>query len=120
MASSSDRPERIGPYTIVDVLGEGGMGVVYLAEQSEPVRRTVALKVLKAGLGSLQVVTRFQAEFQALAVMDHPSIAKVFDAGVTEDGRPFFVMERVTGAPISRYCDDHRLSLRERVRLFTA
>ena len=109
---------RIGPYRIIDSLGEGGMGVVYLAEQSEPVRRRVALKILKAGVHSAEVLERFRAERQALAVMDHPGIAKVFDAGVTEDGSPYFAMELVDGSPLTDYCDDRRLSVAQRVRLF--
>src|SRR5215207_4363990 len=91
-----DRPTRIGPYRILDVLGTGGMGVVYLAEQLEPVQREVAIKVLRTFEDSDRVVARFKAERQALAVMDHPNITKVFDAGVTENGWPYFVMERVT------------------------
>jgi eukaryotic-like serine/threonine-protein kinase len=110
--------ERIAGYRLVRVLGEGGMGVVYLAEQTEPVRREVALKVLKPGMDSAQVVARFEAERQALAVMEHPGIARVFDAGETETGRPFFVMERVDGVPITDYCDGERLGIRDRVRLF--
>lgn len=117
--SAPDAPEAIGPYTLTEVLGEGGMGVVYLAEQSEPVRRTVALKLLRTDQPSKEVLSRFQAERQALAVMDHPSIAKIFDAGVTEDDRPYFVMERVDGRPLNVYCDEERLTVRERVRLFT-
>lgn len=115
---SVSRGSKIGPYVIVGVLGEGGGGVVYLAEQSEPVQREVALKVLRGGADSEQVVARFDAERQALAVMDHPSIAKVFDAGVSDDGRPYFVMELVSGASLAEYCDAHRLTVRERVRLF--
>jgi eukaryotic-like serine/threonine-protein kinase len=110
--------ERIGGYRLLRVLGEGGMGVVYLAEQTEPVRREVALKVLKPGMDTRQVVARFEAERQALAVMEHPGIARVFDAGETEAGLPFFVMERVDGVPITDYCDGERLGVRERVRLF--
>jgi eukaryotic-like serine/threonine-protein kinase len=110
--------ERIAGYRLVRVLGEGGMGVVYLAEQTEPVRREVALKVLKPGMDSAQIVARFEAERQALAVMEHPGIARVFDAGETETGRPFFVMERVDGVPITDYCDGERLGIRDRVRLF--
>ena len=117
--ADSDRPSRIGPYAILGVLGEGGMGVVYLAEQSEPVRRTVALKVLRSDRSSAEVVARFQAERQALAVMDHPSIAKVFDAGVTEDGQSYFAMERVEGQPITTFCDERRMPVRARVELFT-
>jgi hypothetical protein len=99
-------------------IGEGGMGTVWMAEQMEPVRRTVALKVVKAGLDSAQVVARFEAERQALALMDHPNIAKVLDAGTTEAGRPYFVMELVKGTPITKYCDAQRLPLRERLELF--
>ncbi len=115
---AGDEPERIGPYRILDVLGEGGMAVVYLAEQSEPVRRRVALKILKPGMDTKQVIARFESERQALAVLDHPNIAKVFDGGVTETGRPYFAMERVRGIPITDYCDDHRLGTEQRVRLF--
>jgi eukaryotic-like serine/threonine-protein kinase len=110
--------ERIAGYRLLRVLGEGGMGVVYLAEQTEPVRREVALKVLKPGMDTKQVVARFEAERQALAVMEHPGIARVFDAGVTEAGRPYFVMERVDGVTITEYCDAQRLDVRARVRLF--
>jgi serine/threonine protein kinase len=109
---------RVGPYLLLEPLGEGGMGTVFLAEQSAPVRRRVALKVIKPGMDTAQVVARFEAERQALALMDHPNIAKVFDAGATPSGRPYFVMERVDGVPITRYCDDHRLSPRERLELF--
>jgi eukaryotic-like serine/threonine-protein kinase len=115
---AADPVDRIAGYRLLRVLGEGGMGVVYLAEQTEPVRREVALKVLKPGMDTAQVVARFEVERQALAVMEHPGIAQVFDAGVTEAGRPFFVMERVDGVPITEYCDGQRLGLRARVRLF--
>jgi eukaryotic-like serine/threonine-protein kinase len=108
----------VGRYKLLEVIGEGGMGVVYLAEQSEPVRRRVALKVIKEGMDSKQVVARFEAERQALALMDHPNIAKVHDAGATESGRPYFVMELVKGTPINRYCDERRLTPHERLRLF--
>ncbi|RMD66390.1 MAG: serine/threonine protein kinase, partial [Planctomycetota bacterium] len=111
-------PERIGPYRILEKLGSGGMGVVYLAEQREPVRRRVALKVIRAGLGSREAVVRFEAERQALALMDHPNIAKVFDAGVAEDGRPYFVMEHIPGEPITRHCQRLALPLNERLDLF--
>ncbi len=111
-------PTRIGPYVLRETLGEGGMGVVYGAEQIEPVRREVALKVIKLGMDTKQVVARFEAERQALAVMEHPSIAKVFDAGATDTGQPYFVMELVRGIPIVEYCDQNRLTIRERVRLF--
>jgi serine/threonine protein kinase len=109
---------RIGPYKLLEKIGEGGMGVVWMAEQQEPVRRLVALKVIKAGMDSAQVVARFEAERQALALMDHPHIAKVFDGGSTATGRPFFVMELVKGTPITRYCDEHRLTPRQRLELF--
>ena len=115
---------RIGPYKLLQVLGEGGMGAVYLVEQSEPVRRQVALKVIKAGLDTRQVIARFEAERQALALMDHPNIAKVFDAGVSPPAaqggfpRPYFVMELVKGIPITKYCDEHRLTPRQRLELF--
>ena len=108
----------MGPYRVLALLAQGGMGMVYVAEQSEPVRRRVALKVIKAGMDTREVVARFEAERQALAVMDHPSIAKVFDGGATADGRPYFVMELVKGVPITEYCDTHRLSTRERLLLF--
>ena len=111
---------RIGPYTIIRKLGEGGMGIVFLAEQERPVRRKVALKVIKPGMDTLQVVTRFEAERQALALMDHPGIARVLDAGATESGRPFFVMELVDGVPINEYCDRERLALAPRLELFVA
>ncbi len=117
VAHSPDSP-AIGPYTILGVIGEGGMGVVYEARQEQPVQRTVALKVLRAEVSSPEVLARFQAERQALAVMDHPSIAKIFDAGVTEDGRSWFAMERVEGSPITEYCDRRRIGIRDRVRLF--
>lgn len=109
---------RIGPYKLLQPIGEGGMGVVWMAEQQESVRRLVALKVIKAGMDSAQVVARFEAERQALALMDHPHIAKVFDAGTTEAGRPYFVMELVKGIPLTKYCDEHRLTTQERLRLF--
>ncbi|MGD2152227.1 MAG: serine/threonine-protein kinase [Gemmatimonadales bacterium] len=110
--------EAVGPYRVLEVLGEGGMGVVYLAEQTEPVRRQVALKIIKPGMDTKQVVARFDAERQALAVMDHPNIAKVYDGGATESGRPYFVMELARGVPITEYCDAHKLSVRERLELF--
>ncbi|MBK8100036.1 MAG: protein kinase [Planctomycetes bacterium] len=111
-------PTAIGPYRILRVLGEGGMGTVYLAEQREPVRRRVALKVIKLGMDSRQVLARFEAERQALAMMNHDNIARVFEAGTTERGQPFFVMEHVEGVPIHQYCDQHRLTIRERIELF--
>ncbi len=108
----------VGRYTLVRRLGEGGMGTVYLAEQREPVRRAVALKLIKRGMDSAQVLARFEAERQALALMDHPNIAKVLDGGAAEDGRPYFVMELVEGQPITNFCDAHKLTLRERLELF--
>ncbi len=109
---------RIGLYKLLQVIGQGGMGAVFMAEQDKPVRRRVALKVIKAGMDSAQVVARFEAERQALALMDHPNIAKVFEAGTTDSGRPFFVMELVKGIPITQYCDEARLSPRERLDMF--
>jgi serine/threonine protein kinase len=115
----SERPGTvIGPYRLLEEIGEGGFGVVYLAEQTEPVRRRVALKVLKPGMDSKQVVARFEQERQALALMDHPNIAKVLDGGATPSGRPYFVMELVRGLPITEYCDRAQLTLRERLELF--
>jgi WD40 repeat protein/serine/threonine protein kinase len=108
----------IGPYKLLQQIGEGGMGTVWMAEQTQPVHRRVALKIIKAGMDSRQVIARFEAERQALAVMDHPNIARVFDAGTTETGRPFFVMELVKGDPITKYSDEHRLTPRQRLDLF--
>ncbi len=108
----------IGRYHLLQKIGEGGMGEVWLAEQKEPVRRRVALKLVKAGMNSREVIARFESERQALALMDHPAIAKVFDAGSTPQGAPYFVMEYVAGVPITTYCDNHRLSTRERLELF--
>jgi len=110
--------DRIGPYKLLQQIGEGGCGVVYMAEQEYPVRRRVALKVIKLGMDTRQVIARFEAERQALALMDHPNIAKVLEAGATETGRPFFVMELVRGIKITDYCDHHTLSTRERLDLF--
>src|SRR5262245_28803073 len=109
---------RVGPYKLLQQIGEGGMGVVYMAEQEEPVRRKVALKIIKPGMDSKQVVARFEAERQALAMMDHTNIARVFDAGTTDSGRPYFVMELVHGVPITTYCDANKLTPRERLELF--
>lgn len=118
MAPSSLNPERIGPYRLLERLGEGGIGEVWMAEQTEPVRRRVALKLVKPGMDTRQVLARLEAERQALAVMDHPNIASFYDGGATEAGRPYFVMELVQGVPITEYCDRHRLSTAERLRLF--
>src|SRR6516164_243438 len=109
---------NIGGYRLIELIGEGGMGEVWLAQQQEPVKRLVALKVIKAGLDSRQVLARFEAERQALALMDHPHIAKVLEAGATPEGRPFFVMELVKGTPITKYCDEHRLTPKQRLELF--
>jgi WD40 repeat protein/serine/threonine protein kinase len=117
----SERPGAvIGPYRLLEPLGEGGFGVVFLAEQTQPVRRQVALKVLKPGMDSKQVVARFEAESQALAIMDHPNIAKVHDGGQTGSGRPYFVMELVKGVPITAFCDQNRLPPRQRLELFVS
>ena len=103
----------------MEQIGEGGMGLVFVAEQHEPVRRKVALKLIKPGMDSREVIARFEAERQALALMDHPNIARVLDAGATSSGRPYFVMELVKGVPITQFCDDNRLTPRERLELFT-
>ena len=114
-----ERPgTRIGRYKLLQKIGEGGCGVVYMAEQEEPVRRRVALKVIKLGMDTKSVIARFEAERQALAMMDHPNIAKVLDGGATETGRPYFVMELVRGTKITEFCDQHRLPTRERLALF--
>jgi serine/threonine protein kinase/WD40 repeat protein len=119
-----DQPVRegpgtvLGPYQLLEQLGEGGFGVVFLAEQTQPVRRRVALKVLKPGMDTRQVVARFEQERQALAIMDHPNIARVLDGGATPAGRPYFVMELVKGVPITEFCDQHRLAPRQRLELF--
>ena len=110
--------DRIGRYKLLQKIGEGGCGVVYMAEQEEPVRRRVALKVIKLGMDTKQVIARFEAERQALALMDHPNIAKVFDAGATDTGRPYFVMELVRGIKITDYCDQNKLATAERLDLF--
>jgi serine/threonine protein kinase len=118
-SSTTEAPGTvIGRYKLLQKLGEGGCGVVYMAEQEEPVRRRVALKVIKLGMDTKQVVARFDAERQALAMMDHPNIARVFDAGATDTGRPYFVMELVRGIKITDYCDQNKLGTRERLDLF--
>jgi tetratricopeptide (TPR) repeat protein/serine/threonine protein kinase len=117
----SEQPGTIiGPYKLLEQIGEGGMGVVFMADQQEPVRRRVALKVIKPGMDTRQVIARFEAERQALAVMDHPSIARVLDAGATDSGRPYFVMELVRGVPITTHCDENNLAVRERLELFAS
>ena len=110
--------DRVGPYKLLQQIGEGGMGIVFMAEQDQPVRRRVALKVIKPGMDTAQVIARFEAERQALAMMDHPNIARVLDAGTTDAGRPFFVMELVKGVPITEYCDEQQLTPRQRLELF--
>src|SRR5262245_34470927 len=116
---AAERPgTMIGPFKLLQQIGEGGMGVVWRAEQTQPVQRKVALKVIKPGMDSKQVVARFEVERQALAVMDHVNIARVYDGGATEAGLPYFVMELVHGVPITQYCDDHQLTPRERLELF--
>jgi WD40 repeat protein/tRNA A-37 threonylcarbamoyl transferase component Bud32 len=109
---------KIGRYELLSLIGEGGMGLVYLAEQKEPVKRRLALKIIKPGMDSAQVIARFEAERQTLALLDHPNIAHVFDAGTTETGRPYFVMEYVKGMSITRYCDECKLDVEKRLRLF--
>ena len=118
LAPSEKPGDRIGRYKLLQQIGEGGCGVVYMAEQEDPVRRRVALKVIKLGMDTKQVTARFEAERQALALMDHPNIARVFDAGATETGRPYFVMELIKGIPITRYCDENNLSTVTRLGLF--
>jgi serine/threonine protein kinase len=119
--SVTEKPgTQIGPYKLLQQIGEGGMGVVYMAEQTEPVERRVALKIIKPGMDTRQVIARFEAERQALALMDHPSIAKVLDAGTTESGRPYFVMELVRGIPLTEYCDQNHLDTKTRLRLFAS
>ena len=108
----------IGNYKLLQMIGEGGFGVVYAAEQLRPVKRRVALKIIKLGMDTKQVVARFEAERQALALMDHPNIAKIFDGGVTDNGRPIFVMELLDGVPITQFCDEESLDTRERLNLF--
>ena len=107
LRSADSAGTTVGPYKLLQQIGEGGMGTVFMAEQLEPVKRKVAVKIIKAGMDSRQVIARFEAERQALAMMDHVNIARVFDGGATENGRPYFVMELVHGVPITKYCDDN-------------
>jgi eukaryotic-like serine/threonine-protein kinase len=116
--SSDGVPARIGPYKILEPLGEGGMGVVYLGEQREPVRRRVAIKVIKRGMDSKKVLARFEAERQVLAMMEHSSIARIYECGESETGQPYFAMEYIKGRPITRYCDDNHLDIAARLGLF--
>src|SRR5260221_12157317 len=124
--ATSDLPGRdehvgsvlVGKYKLIEEIGEGGMGIVYMAQQTEPVKRAVAVKVIKAGMDTKGVLARFEAERQALGPMDHPNIARVLDAGPTEGGRPFFVMELVKGTPITQFCDERKLTPRQRLELF--
>jgi serine/threonine protein kinase len=118
-SQSVSSTKRMGNYKLLQVIGEGGMGSVWMAEQEKPVRRRVALKIIKAGLDSREVIARFEAERQALAMMDHPNIARILDAGTTEQGQPYFAMELVQGVPLTEYCDAHKLDLTQRLQLFT-
>ena len=118
MPNVEQHPDNVGPYRILEVLGEGGMGIVYLAEQIEPIRRRVALKHIKFGMDTKQIIARFESERQALALMSHENVAKVLDAGSTDNGRPYFVMEYVPGIPITDYCDRHKLTMPQRLQLF--
>ena len=119
MPSDGETPgESIGPYKLLEQIGEGGFGVVYMADQQEPVRRRVALKIIKPGMDTRQVLARFKAELQALSLMDHPNIARALDAGATDSGRPYFVMELIRGVPITDYCDQNNLAVHERLDLF--
>jgi len=118
LTAATAADDDFGRYQIVRSLGEGGMGTVYLAEQREPIRRSVALKVIKLGMDTSQVLARFANERQALAIMDHPNIARIFDAGATRKGRPYFVMEYIEGMPITQYCDSKQMTVSERLQLF--
>jgi serine/threonine protein kinase len=114
-----EQPERIGPYRVLQRLGSGGMGTVFLCEQQAPLRRRVAVKVLRPGMDSREILARFALERQALSMLDHPAIARVHDAGTAESGRPYLVMEYIHGLPLHRYCDERQLRTRERLELFT-
>ena len=110
--------QLIGPYRLVRILGEGGMGIVYLAEQQQPIKRQVALKVIKPGMDSKRILARFETERQTLASLDHPNIAHIYQAGTTEAGRPYFVMQYIKGLPITEFCDYQILTIKDRLRLF--
>ncbi|MFK7818166.1 MAG: serine/threonine protein kinase, partial [Planctomycetaceae bacterium] len=116
---SSQPGDAVGPYRLLEAIGEGGMGLVYMAEQVEPVRRTVALKIIKPGMDSKQVLARFESERQALAMMEHPNIARVLDVGETDSGHPYFVMELVRGIPVTDYCEREQVGVRERLQVFS-
>lgn len=114
-----ERPgTQIGPYKLLQKIGEGGFGVVFMAEQERPVRRMVALKIIRPGMDTREVIARFESERQALALMDHPNIAKVLDAGATDSGRPYFAMELVKGVPITEFCDKNHMPAKQRLKLF--
>ena len=117
-AAPTPAPTQIGNYRLHEIIGEGGMGVVFRAEQLTPIRRTVALKLIKPGMFGREVLARFHDERQALALMNHPNVARVYDAGTSEHGRPYFVMELVPGQPITSFCDQHRLTVKQRLELF--
>ena len=114
----SEHPTSIGPYRVLDFIGKGGMGSVYLVQQEKPIKRKVAIKVIKPGMDSKEVIARFESEQQALALMNHPNIAQVYDSGLTEQGHPYFVMEYVPGKSITKYCDKYTLTTNERLKLF--
>src|SRR5262245_40230447 len=115
LLGDENRPSQVGPYRIIERLGEGGMGEVYKAEQAEPIQRVVALKLIKLGMDSRQVIARFESERQTLAILNHPHIAAIYDAGLSETGRLYFVMEFVKGRSITTFCDEQRLTIRQRL-----
>src|SRR5882672_11201203 len=117
-AGAEKQGDYIGGYKLLEQIGEGGCGVVFMAEQTQPIHRKVALKIIKPGMNTKSVIARFEAERQVLALMDHPNIAKIFDAGATESGRPYFVMELVRGIKITDYCDQHSMTTADRLKLF--